>query len=173
MRNAEDTAAKLVFQFLDTRDPFTIVFNLIIVVLLPAFGEELLFRGVIQPTIGLWTRNQHLAVWATAFLFSAMHMQFFTFLPRFLLGGMLGYLLVYGKSIWYPIAGHFLNNFLSLTIFYYYRRFKPELNPMDAENGNYSIWTVIISLIFIVGIFLFIQKRTKLELNTKAENFQD
>lgn len=173
MRNTEDSAGKLVFQFLETNDPLTILFNVTIVVLLPSFGEELLFRGAIQPTIGLWAKNQHLAVWVTALLFSAMHIQFFSFLPRFLLGGMLGYLLVYGKSIWYPIAGHFSNNLLSLLIFYYYRRYKPEINPMDADASAFNNWIVIGSVIGIVSIFLFIQNRTKSMIASEEMNVAD
>lgn len=160
MHNAEKTAGKLVLQFLDTKEPWTIFVNVLMIVFLPAIGEEMLFRGAIQPVIGQWTKNQHLAVWITAFLFSAMHIQFMTFLPRFLLGGILGYLLIYGKNIWYPIAGHFVNNLLSLIVFYYYRTYKPHINPMDADTGNYNNWMVFASILFIVAIILFIKNKT-------------
>ncbi|MBN1182110.1 MAG: CPBP family intramembrane metalloprotease [Bacteroidales bacterium] len=161
MRSSEDSASELVYQFLDTRNPFAILLNLIMIVLLPAIGEEMLFRGTIQPVIGQWTKSIHWAVWITAFLFSAMHMQFFTFLPRFLLGVLLGYLLVYGKSIWYPIAGHFMNNFLSLIIFYYLKATKPDVNPMDSDTNNYNIWMVMLSFVLVTALVVFIRKKTK------------
>ena len=167
MRNSEDSASQLVFQFLDTRNPFAILLNLIMIVLLPAIGEEMLFRGTIQPVIGQWTKSIHWAVWITAFLFSAMHMQFFTFLPRFLLGVLLGYLLVYGKSIWYPIAGHFMNNFLSLVIFYYLKATKPDVNPMDSDTSSYNIWMVMLSFVMVTALVVFIRKKTKSHLQKK------
>lgn len=67
--------------------------------LLPAIFEELFFRGVIQQELNQWWGNYHLAIVVTAIVFSAIHMQFVTFLPRFLLGMVLGYLLVWGKTI--------------------------------------------------------------------------
>ncbi len=167
MRNSEDSASQLVFQFLDTRNPFAILLNLIMIVLLPAIGEEMLFRGTIQPVIGQWTKSIHWAVWITAFLFSAMHMQFFTFLPRFLLGVLLGYLLVYGKSIWYPIAGHFMNNFLSLVIFYYLKATKPDVNPMDSDTNSYNTWMVMLSFVMVTALVVFIRKKTKSHLQKK------
>lgn len=160
MRNSEDSASQLVFQFLDTSNPLSMLVNLVMIVLLPAIGEEMLFRGTIQPVIGQWTKNLHWAVWITAFLFSAMHMQFFTFLPRFLLGLLLGYLLVYGKSIWYPIAGHFMNNFLSLVIFYYFRATKPDENPMDSDTNGYNTWMVILSFVLVTALVVFFRKKT-------------
>lgn len=159
MQNEESLRNDLIFKMLDTHDPWAIMGNLLIVVLIPAIGEEMLFRGTLQPLLGQWTRSNHAAVWITALLFSAMHIQFLTFLPRFLLGILLGYLLVYGKNIWYPIAGHFANNFLSLVTFYYYRITKPGFNPMDAEATGFPLWMVALSFFLVTALFYLVIKQ--------------
>ncbi len=88
--------------------------NLLVVVLIlaivPAIGEEMIFRGLIQNKLYALTNNKHTAIWLAAFVFSAMHLQFYGFLPRFLLGALLGYIYVWGGNIWLPILGHFVNN---------------------------------------------------------------
>jgi membrane protease YdiL (CAAX protease family) len=64
----------------------------------------------------------HLAIFLTALLFSAFHFQFFSFLPRFFLGLLLGYLMFYGRSIWYPILAHFVNNAMGVVYYHFYAR---------------------------------------------------
>ena len=164
MRTAEESATAIIFRFLDTSNPWIILFNVFMIAVLPAFGEEMLFRGAIQPTFQRWVKNPHLAVWFTAFLFSAMHMQFLTFMPRFILGGLLGYMLLYGGSIWYPIAAHFVNNLMSLTVFHYYRSFKPEVNPFDPNLDAPSWWMATGSLLVAAFILGWIKKRRSSEI---------
>jgi len=110
MRNAEETAGSLTEAFLKVEGVGGLIFNLFMVAVLPALGEELLFRGVIQKILTDMTRNHHWGIWISAALFSALHMQFFGFIPRLLLGAMFGYLLVWSGSLWLPILAHFINN---------------------------------------------------------------
>jgi uncharacterized protein len=110
MRNAEETAGNLTEAFLKVDSIGGLTFNLFMVAVLPAVGEELLFRGVIQKILTDMTRNHHWGIWISAALFSALHMQFFGFIPRMLLGAMFGYLLVWSGSLWLPILAHFINN---------------------------------------------------------------
>lgn len=83
---------------------------LLSVAVLPAVCEEWLFRGTLQPILVRATGNIHIGIWVSAALFSAIHMQFFGFLPRMLLGAGFGYLVVYSGSLWPAILGHFVNN---------------------------------------------------------------
>lgn len=83
---------------------------LISVAVLPALCEEWLFRGTLQPILFRGTGNLHLAIWTSAALFSAIHMQFFGFIPRLLLGAVFGYLVAFSGSIWPAVVGHFVNN---------------------------------------------------------------
>ena len=87
-----------------------LLINLLVVALLPALGEEFLFRGVLQKLLGDWISNQHLAILITAMIFSAFHLQFYGFLPRMILGLYFGYLLYWSGNIWFPVVAHLINN---------------------------------------------------------------
>ena len=160
MRLMEDTNNNLIFRLLDTKKPFIIILNVFMVVILPAFGEEMLFRGMIQPLFGKLFKNGHIAVWLTAFIFSAIHLQFLTFLPRLILGAFLGYLFLYTKNIWYPIAAHFVNNLISTIIFYHYRFTQPDINPINEPAEKFG-WLIITASFIAVGLlmFIFIKKK--------------
>lgn len=84
------------------------------IAIVPAVGEELLFRGVIQKIFTNMTKNYHWGIWISAILFSALHMQFYGFIPRALLGALFGYILVYSGSLRLPILCHFANNFIGV-----------------------------------------------------------
>ena len=153
MQQSEENAQDIIFRFLDTKSTGLVLLNILMIVVLPALGEEMLFRGTLQPIFHEWSGNKHLAVWITAFLFSAIHLQFFTFLPRFFLGLALGYLMLWGKNLWYPVAGHFANNLLSLIVFYYYRHTNPEMNPLEPAVEELSPVWLIPGLILTVVLF--------------------
>jgi membrane protease YdiL (CAAX protease family) len=84
--------------------------NLFTLALMPAIAEEFLFRGVFQRIFTRLFRSGHLAIWLTAFIFSAIHLQFFGFLPRFVLGLVFGYLFFWSGTLWLPVTAHFVNN---------------------------------------------------------------
>ena len=118
MRNAEDTAEQLVEAFLNVNGLGGLMFNLFMIAVLPALGEELLFRGVIQKLFTGISGSKHWGIWLSAALFSALHMQFYGFIPRMLLGGMFGYLLVWSGTLWLPILAHFINNAAAVILMY-------------------------------------------------------
>lgn len=91
-----------------------LISNLIVIAFLAALTEEILFRGAIQRIFEKWTSNHHLVIWMAAILFSAIHMQFYGFIPRLLIGAYLGYLLYWSKSMWLPIFAHFVNNAIAV-----------------------------------------------------------
>ncbi len=115
----EEAAKKMTDIFLDVKTPGGLAVNIILIALLPAIGEEFLFRGVLLKLFKEWTRNEHAAVLISAFLFSAVHFQFYGFLPRFLLGVLFGYLFVMSKNIWIPVTMHFINNGLAVVLYYF------------------------------------------------------
>ena len=114
MREAEDMATQLQERFLSGTSYLDLFVNIVVMAVTPAICEELLFRGVIQNQLEKWFKNAHVAVWVAAIIFSAIHFQFYGFFPRMILGAALGYLLVYGKSLWLPIVAHCVNNSLAV-----------------------------------------------------------
>lgn len=103
--------------------------GLLVVAVLPAIGEELLFRGMLQPLFQRLTGSPHRAIWITAIIFSAIHVQFYGFVPRMLLGALFGYLYYWSGNISIPILAHFVNNGITVVLSYLARTGQSELNP--------------------------------------------
>lgn len=114
MKASETQAGQITDLFMNDISYKGLFLNLIIIALLPAIGEEFLFRGVIQRLFKEMGTSIHASIILTAILFSALHMQFFGFFPRFALGVLLGYLMYWSGSIRLPIAAHFTNNALAV-----------------------------------------------------------
>ena len=110
MKDSEDNAARITEALLNMHSTGDMLYNLLIIAILPALGEELLFRGILQRLFGELFRNMHWAILITAIIFSAIHMQFYGFLPRMMLGLLFGYLLYWTGSLWVPIIAHLINN---------------------------------------------------------------
>ncbi|MCC8410518.1 CPBP family intramembrane metalloprotease [Mucilaginibacter sp. UR6-1] len=151
MRQSEDETSRMVEAVLQTDTIAHLIVSMLIVAVLPAIGEEFMFRGCLQTIFGQWTGNKHAAIWITAFIFSAMHLQFFGFLPRLMLGALFGYMAAYSGSIWPGVWAHFLNNGAAVIATYLYQNKKSSIDPNSDHIFNYS--TYIIS--FIIILFLF------------------
>lgn len=158
MKESEDKAAELTEAFLKVDTIYGLFFNVFMIAILPAIGEELLFRGVIQRIFTKMTKSNHWGIWISAILFSALHMQFYGFLPRMLLGVLFGYLLVWSGSMWLPIAAHFLNNGIAVVAMFMIDKgmLSPEVENFGSETDTYYI--AVISLIF-VGILVWMLKK--------------
>lgn len=92
--------------------------NMVLVALLAAVGEELIFRGIIQRCLQLRGYNMHIAIVVTALFFGVFHMQFERFIPLAFLGILLGYAYHYTDSLWTVIILHFVNNGLQVLILF-------------------------------------------------------
>lgn len=161
MKTMEDAAEIMVEKFMKVDSISGLMFNLFMIAVLPAIGEELLFRGVIQRIFTNWTKNYHWGIWITAFLFSAMHMQFYGFLPRMVLGAMFGYLLVWTGTMWVPILAHFVNNTMGVLGYYFINKGLISKDIDEFGTGQEQIPLVILSL-SIVGFLLFLIYRSEL-----------
>ena len=130
--------------------------NIFIVGLLAAFSEEIVFRGIVQKLFFDKIKNIHIAIWSTAFLFSAFHLQFFGFLPRLFLGAFLGYAFYYSQSIWIPIIMHFINNTVAIIIDYMYKRNLTSINP--NEDNYFGFIGLSISILSTIIVFWYMHK---------------
>ena len=156
MREKEDAAQKLTGILLQMKTVGSMIRNVIIVGLLTAVAEEFLFRGVIQTIFTRWTKNYHAAIWITAILFSSFHMEFFGFLPRLMLGALLGYMVAWSGSIWPAVWGHFINNGTAVVVTYLYQHKKIKINPDDQHMFNYAAY--IFSLIIVLFLLFMYYK---------------
>ena len=153
MRESEDRAQKLVTLLLKMDTVGSVILNVIAIGLFTAIVEELMFRGCLQTIFVKWTGNIHAAVWITAILFSAFHMEFFGFLPRLLLGVLFGYFAAWSGSIWPAVLGHFINNATAVIVTYLYQQKTIKINPDQQQVFNYQVY--LFSL-FIVLFLLYL-----------------
>ena len=173
MRESEANASVMMTQILQGAHIKNIIANILIMAIIPAIGEELIFRGCFQKVIGQWWRNPHLAIVFTALLFSAIHLQFFGFLPRFVLGLLLGYLFYWSKNIWVPIIAHFLNNLGMLLLYYYYVEYGDIENPLNVQTSYDQPWwwlalgTLSLAVTLFLGFKLY--RRAKLQKGLEVE----
>ena len=156
MKAKELQAAELTKVFLRTDTLGGLSINLFIVALIPAIGEELLFRGVLLRLLKEMTNNLHFAVIISALLFSAIHLQFYGFFPRFLLGLILGYSFVFTQNLWVPIFLHFINNASSVIIYYlhYNGYIKISMENFGASpNPVFIIGSLLATLWLMIMLF--------------------
>lgn len=159
MRESEEQAMELTSALLEMDNIGDLLVNLLLIAVIPAVGEELLFRGLIQKYIGNWASNFHIGIWISAILFSALHLQFFGFFPRLALGVLFGYLLVYTGSLWIPIFAHFVNNASALIASYIYGYHTMENEVDKIGTTEDSIFLLLPSvLLFGAGLYFFFRK---------------
>jgi membrane protease YdiL (CAAX protease family) len=150
LHTLEVTAEEMMQAFIATKSLWGLLVNLLMIGVIAAIGEELIFRGLLQRLIQEMVKNAHIAILITAVLFSAFHFQFFSFLPRFVLGVILGYMMYYGRSIWYPILAHFVNN--SMGVVYYFFNSRGNNEDMLEEIGT----STLIPVAAVVSLTLFL-----------------
>lgn len=136
----------------------TLLQNLLILAIVPAFSEEFFFRGLLQKLMNKALGGRyHIAVFVLAFVFSAMHMQFAGFLPRFFMGLVLGYVYVYSGSLWPGILIHFVNNAIGVVLGMLAIN-QPEIKTIDEFGGELSIMSTAIAIAaFAIMVLIFKQ----------------
>ncbi len=169
MISAEETAMELTEKFLNVETPAGLITNIFIIAIVPAIGEELIFRGVLMRTLKQWTKSSHLAVWISAIIFSAMHIQFFGFLPRLFLGVLFGYLVVYSGSLWIAILVHFVNNAAAVIAYYYYHNKMSKIQLDEIGTGESGVYFVLVSVL-LVSLLMFAYWKIGKHANAGVEN---
>lgn len=118
MKNLQESATQLTEKMLNVSNISGLIINLFMIAGLAAFGEELLFRSLLQPFLIKICKNAHLGIFLASAIFSFIHFEFYGFLPRLVLGLLLGYMFFYSRSIWVPMLMHFANNATAVVIYY-------------------------------------------------------
>lgn len=156
MKSMEGDAANTLSKLIEMDSVGTLIINLLIIALLPALGEELLFRGIVQRYGYSLFKKPVMSVWVTAVLFSAIHFQFEGFIPRFLLGLFLGYLYYWTGRIILPIIAHLFNNGLMVIASFLY----PEemLTSTEEMMPTVSVIAALVSIILIIPGILFFNR---------------
>ena len=158
LKMLEDMAADLTQRMLEVDTIWGLLGNLLVIALIPAIGEELTFRSVLQQALTRRIKNVHLAVFISAFIFSFIHFQFYGFLPRLFLGLILGYLFYYSGSVWTTILMHFINNGTAVVVGYLEYK---GLTNVDWEHfgSTSNIVLLVTSLILTVALIWIVAKK--------------
>lgn len=134
-----------------------LVMNLLVMAVIPAIVEEFFFRGALQGIFVRLFKNIHVAIWVTAIIFSAIHVQFYGFFPRMLLGLIFGYAFIWSKNIWVPVFAHFINNASVTILAFYYAREGKTID--DMQNAvPYTMPVYIGSLLLSTAVALYFYK---------------
>ncbi len=150
----EDSAKVLTEYLTEFNSTGYFMLTIFFIAVVPGIGEELLFRGLLQNIFRRIFKNDHAAIWVAAILFSAIHFQFYGFIPRMLLGALFGYLYVWTGNLIIPIAAHFLNNSVSLIALYIYQK---GLTDIDVESTEAlpTMYIILFSALFVLTLMYF------------------
>ena len=179
MKTQEETAKTLTDQFMHVTTFGGLIINLLLMAVLPAISEELTFRGVLMNLFKVKGERlevkgesvPHLAIWCSAILFSAIHLQFYGFVPRMLMGALFGYMLVWTGSLWTPILMHFTNNAMAVILYFVSLRAGWDIEMMDAIGTNDTLWLGVVSMVItIVGIYAFRRSTTMSNASSRISN---
>jgi hypothetical protein len=146
MKTSELKAELLTQKLLSVTTIGGLLANILVVGVFAAISEELFFRGILQNLFNKYGLSIHAAIWLAALFFSAIHLQFYGFVPRLLLGAALGYMYYWSGSIWVPIAAHFANNFIGVTIAFAIanNKLNPEIENVGANGFVFPFGSVVI-----------------------------
>ena len=157
MKASELQIAEITGKMLNVHTPAELLFNILLIAVVPALGEELFFRGTIQKIFTEW-RSAIWGIWIAALVFSAIHLQFYGFIPRKLLGAFFGYLLFWSESLWLPIIAHFVNNAVAV-IFYYLKYNGVKVPDIDTVGTGNTLWLGVLSGILVFTGIYALKKR--------------
>ena len=160
VRELEDQLAEATKRFTTFTNFGEFLVGFVVIAIIPGIGEELLFRGVLQNSLHKLTKNKHIAIWVAAFIFSAIHIQFYGLVPRMMLGAVFGYLYVWSGNLWYPMIAHATNNGLAVIITYASQSSEGEFDIDKVESVPLPL-KIGGAILFLVMIFLFKKEVSK------------
>ncbi len=162
MKSTEDRAMLITENILEVNTYGAFLFNLLIIAVVPAFSEELFFRGALQRIFHDAIARPFWPIILSGVIFSAFHLQFYSFLPRVYLGVLFAYIFWLTQNLWYPIILHFINN--AFTVSLYFLSNKGVIDSRILKNEfTFSLLPVIISTLLIISTLWYIHRKHKIK----------
>jgi membrane protease YdiL (CAAX protease family) len=160
--SSKENEANGLISLLITSDTIGLMFlNIFILAVLPAICEELLFRGVFQRIFYGFFRSPHSAIWIISFLFSFIHLQFYGFLPRLILGLTFGYLYYWSGTLWLPMLAHFVNNAVPVVFNHF------QTLESAGPDPQFILWKelIILPVPATIAVLILLYFRNKFKTN--------
>lgn len=153
IKDMQESASAMIEKFVSVDTIGGLMLNLFMIAGLAAIGEELLFRSIIQTSLIKICKNAHVGILIASAIFSFIHLEFYGFVPRLILGMLLGYMFYFSGSIWIPMLMHFLNNGTVVLIYFLNNK---GITNIDVDTfGQTSIPILIVSIVVMIALFLF------------------
>lgn len=165
LRQWEEAAARTTDMVLSDSSVWGLVSGVLILGCLTGFAEEMFFRAGIQKALTVSGVNVHVTVWTAAFIFSAVHFQFFGFVPRLVLGASFGYFYYYTSSLWVSAFAHALNNsVVVITAWLTARGYLSAEFDKIGTGVSGDAWLAVASML-LTAAFLFLLGRRLFDSN--------
>ena len=162
MREKEDATTEITSLMLLGNSKWVLFVNLVVMAIIPAVCEEFLFRGIFITWLKNRIKNIHIVLIISAFIFSAIHLQFYGFVPRFLLGLYFGYLFIWTGSLWACIVVHFINNAMAVAVSYLFNN--QLINTDYQQFGNVGDNYLLIGLsVLLTTVCVYFLHRLKIK----------
>ncbi len=159
IRMLEEQMENMTKSFLQMDGPWDLFVNLLMAGVVAGYAEEVLFRGTIQKFFNEWWKKPHLAIFASAFIFSFIHFQFLGFLPRLLIGMLFGYIFWWSQNLWLPVIAHVIHN--STQVIAYYMAQKGYISA-DIENmESFPVVPMLISTVICIVLCVLFYRWTQ------------
>jgi uncharacterized protein len=159
MKESEEQAAKQISFLLKKNTVQDLLMNLLFIAVFAGVGEELFFRGVLQRIFIKLFKSPCAGILVTAIIFSAIHLQFYGFIPRFILGILLGLIYWYSGSLWPAIIAHTVYDAFAVVMVY----FNPALADQEGPSlqwGNTVVMGLISAVLVAAIVYLMKKKST-------------
>lgn len=159
LRDMEGQNTEFLQMMLNMESNAAFLMNFLMIAIIPPVAEELLFRGTMQQLLQKQV-GPHVAILLTGAFFSFIHMEFYGFLPRMMLGVLFGYLFLWSGSLWVPIFAHFLHNGLQIAMLFLFQRgiIKLDIEQMDSFPPFVTMGATVL-LFVTLSIFDFVSRK--------------
>jgi membrane protease YdiL (CAAX protease family) len=156
-KSLEDNYNKQVSAIANMKTAKDYIISLIMIALLPAIFEEMLFRGALQPLMINLSKNSFIGILITSILFSAIHLSYYGFLPRVALGLIIGYIFYFSKNLWLASATHFFYNAFGVTQIYALSK-RGILTQEAMKDDTFPLYFALFAAGALYIIFIFFKK---------------
>uniref|UniRef100_A0A832G6Z8 CPBP family intramembrane metalloprotease n=1 Tax=Ignavibacterium album TaxID=591197 RepID=A0A832G6Z8_9BACT len=129
----------------------------LVVAVVPAVSEEVMFRGFIQRSFEMKIKP-FIAAFLTAVFFSLYHFNPYGLIPLAVLGLYFGFAAYTSKTLLIPVLLHFLNNFTAVMLYYIIgseELIKSDVSAKSGEDlGFYTLVTIALTVVFILLVVM-------------------
>jgi hypothetical protein len=153
MRTKENTASDLTGLLIKSRGIGDLMINISILAVIPSVAEELIFRGILQQILCRIFKSGHIAICITAIFFSAVHLQFYGFLPRLILGLSFGYLFFWSGNLWIAVVAHFINNAIPVMMSHFIKW--NDLSDKASDMVEKKVLIPLVPALLSIGILYY------------------